>query len=433
MPEQIQDPINAFPEYMQKIIYHYCEAKGYNTDFFLTAVLGAVSTAMGRSVTLQTGNYKSIASIWAIILGLRGQVKSPPLEDAFEPLNDYQGEINAHWLSEKEELEQYKADNPKAKTTELKPPKKTLLNDITPEKLVMTLADNQKGCGIYYDEIAGFIGSFNRYNASNDEKMYLSLFNGGSIMRDRVNNNSSAYAKTSYLSIIGTTQPSVLKEVFFNKIGSGFFDRWLISYPKSIVKQYPNRFGINPVEQQKYKQIIHNLLALEYDPNNFNQMSYTNESYAIVNDFQCKLIDEENETTSDDTRGILAKMEIYLHKFALILQAIEYAITSDINDIYFVSEASANGAVILTKYFIDQSILVRQTSPIEQLKDVWIDIYKALPNHGKSFDRMHFVKVCASFKIGERAADNFLKSNSDRSENLLFYKVKHGEYNKNIF
>jgi len=27
----------------------------------------------------------------------------------------------------------------------------------------------------------------------------------------------------------------------------------------------------------------------------------------------------------------------------------------------------------------------------------------------------------------------FLKENSDRSDTKLFYKVKHGEYNKNLF
>lgn len=431
--QEIQPPIEAFPEYIQNIISHYSDAKGYPQEYFIQAFLGATSTAIGRAVTLNTGNYSAIASLWCIILGKRGFVKSEPLSDAFKPIKKRQFEIYARWNDEKLEMDEYKASHPKAKMKELPDPTKIMISDTTPEKLVMILAENPKGCGMVYDEIAGFVGRFNRYNSGADEQMFLSLFNGDTILRDRMKGDGNAFAKQSYLTIIGTTQPSVLKEVFFNKAGSGFFDRWLITQPENMVKQYPNQFGVNPVEESKYDLIIQRLLNLEYDEKNFNQMAYTTESYRLINNYQCDMIDIENSTDNEDLRGILAKMEIYLHKFCLILQSIEYALSNDILDIYKVSINSAKGAIILTKYFIDQAQKVRVLSPVEVLKDKWIDIYKALPEHGVKFDRKQFIKICAAYGIKDRAADKFLMDNGFRSEDTLLFKIGHGIYTKNLF
>lgn len=430
-PEDVH-PINAFPVYIQEIINHYSDSKGYTIEFFIQAFLAATSASLGRSVTLNTGNYTSIGLVWCIILGKRGFVKSEPLDDAFAPIKKYQFEIYSKHNTDTEELKEYIANNPKAKVTELPQPKKVLLSDTTPEKLVMILAENPKGCTIVYDEIAGFVRRFNRYNSGADEEMYLSLFNGGNISRDRINGNS-AFAKNSYLTIIGTTQPSVLKEVFSGKSESGFFDRWLITRPDNVKKQYPNQFGIDPVEEAKYDNLLRRLLHIEYDELNFNQMTYTVDSYKIINDYQRHLIDEENDTDNEDYRGILAKIEIYLHRFALLLQSLQYAISGDILDLYKVCPESANGAVILAKYFINEAMKVRVSTPVELLKDKWIDIYKSLPEHGTKFDRKTFIKICGVHEIKDRAADNFLREHGMRSEMSLFFKVGHGIYTKNLF
>jgi len=428
-------PINAFPEPLQEIINHFAEAKGYPHEYYITAVLGAFSTALGRSVTLNTGNYVAIGSLWAAIVGRKGFTKSEPQSDAFKPIKKFQSAIYKDWKNQAIELEHFKAENPKAKVNELPPHPVHILNDVTPESLVIKLAENPKGCGIVYDELAGFIGRFDRYKAGADEEMFLSLFNGDSISRTRVNASSNAYADHSYLTIIGTIQPAVLKAVFFNKSESGFFDRWLICCPDNVKKQYPNAYGINPISEAKYYSYIEKLLVVAFEERDECLMKYTPESYAIVNAYQRSIIDEENETDNDDYRGVLAKIEIYLHRFALLIQCMEYAIdtTGSYDKIYFVSEQSAKGAVILCKYFVNEAMKARILNPVESLKDQWIDIYNALPNHGKSFDRLHFIKICDKFGIGQRRADTFLKQNSDRSESKLFFKVKHGEYNKNLF
>jgi len=431
MPDEIEHPINAFPEEVQQIICHYSEAKGYPIEYFIQGFLAAASTAMGRSIILDTGNFKSIASLWCIILGKKGYTKSEPLDDAFKPIRKYQFELLDKHRDVMIEFQEYKAQNPKSKMEPPPEPPKHTINDTTPEKLIMMLAANPKGIGMVYDEIAGFVGRFNRYNAGADEQMYLTLFNGSSVMRDRMN-GASAHARHTYLTIIGTTQPSVLKEYFFGKSESGFFDRWLISQPDGFKKQYPNQFGINPIEEAKYTKILYFLLGIGFEEPTY-EMKYNIESYKIINDFQRFMIDEQNETENDDYRGILAKMEIYLHKFALILQMIQSALSHDTDEWVYVSVDAAKGSVVLTKYFIDQALKVRILTPFDLLKDKWLDVYNALPEHGVKFDRKQFIKVCASFGFKDRAADNFLKEHGMRSETSLLFKIKHGEYTKNLF
>lgn len=432
---QITHPINAFPESLQGIIAHYSEVKGYPTEFFITTMLSACSTALGRSFILNTGNFKAIGVVWSAVICKPGMTKSPALDDAFEPINKYQAAIFSKWKADKEEFDEMKRNNPKDKS-EMYDPQLIILNDVTPEALTIGLSRNPKGCGIVYDELAGFVGRFNRYNSGADEQMFLSLFNGGGINRIRVNSNSNAYIAESFLTIVGTIQPTVLKEVFNGRTDSGFFDRWLLCFPDDLKKQYPSFHGIQHEYRQAYFDMVYRILHIQYDPNSVFEMEYSAESYRIVNDYQRKLIDTENDTDNDSERALLAKMEIYLHRFALLIHVIELALqpTEDwLKNWRKVSESAAKGAIILCEYYIKEAHKLRVITPVEALKDQWRPIYDALPGAGVTFDRQKFMSICQKHDIKQRTADSFLKLHSDKTEKSLFFKVSHGLYTKNIF
>lgn len=427
-------PINAFTPKMREIIKSYSHSKGYPEEYFITGLLAAASTSLGRSVTLTTGSYTAVGIMWCAIIGKPGVIKSEPLQDAFNPIKDIQFQYFRQYERDLSELETIKKLNPKYQT-ELAEPRKILLSDITPEALSITLTKNPKGCGIIYDELSGFIGRFNRYNSGADEQMFLSLFNGDTVLRSRVNGHGNAAIKYSFLSIAGTIQPGVLKSIFADKSENGFFDRWLMTYPDHHKKKYPNQNGVSHEIAAKYDTILSRLLTLDYDEYNRRSMSYSTDSYKIINEYQCKIIDIENQTENDNERSILAKMEIYLHRFSLLLQCLIYADAEylDPADLNFVSADAANGSILLCDYYIDQAKKIRVISPVESLKNQWIDVYDKIPPPGKQFDRAFFVKVCKTFRLSQRSADLFLRDNSERSESKLFYKVNHGTYTKNVF
>jgi hypothetical protein len=431
----VLNPINAFPQELQEIINHYAETKGYPIEYFCTALLGAASTALGRSITLNAGSYEGVGIIWAAIVGRPGMTKSEAQTDAFAPITDAQFDIIRRHNNEVAELKAYQEQNPKDKRI-LPNPQRFLLSDITPESLSMELSNNPKGCGIVYDELAGFIGRFNRYNSGADEQMFLSLFNGDKILRTRVNSDTNAAIKKTFLTIIGTIQPAILKEVFQNRSESGFFDRWLLCFPDNVKKSYPNRERLDNFVKLRYHGIIGRLINLEYQEHQPFEMQYSKDSYDIVYAYQCELIDMENETDKDSQRAVLSKMEVYLHRFALILQSLIYVLPEsnwDNHAACYVSKEAAEGAVTLCKYFISQAEKIRILSPVEILKDNWKSIYDNLPGPGNTFDRQKFISICQKFDIKQRRADMFLKEHADRSETKLFFKVSHGLYTKNLF
>jgi hypothetical protein len=433
MPEI--NPVTAFRPNIQAIINHYSEMRGYPPEYFMTAMLAAVSIAAGRSVVLNTGNYQAIGIIWAAIVGKPGLVKSPSQKDALKPLMDRQFEIFNTHNSAAIELEEVKKSNPKNAIT-LPDPEKIILSDATPEALSVTLANNPRGCGIIYDELSGFISRFNRYNGGGDEEMYLSLFNGDTILRTRINGTGNAAVKNSFLSIVGTIQPAILNKVFSEKKDNGFFDRWLICNPQGVTKKYPSFNGVDPVIEGRYAYIINNLLAINFNAHSTHEMIYSPESYKVIFDYQCKLIDIQNNTENDQERSILAKFEIYLHRFALLLQLLQYADIKEFSDpslINQVSIESANGAILLTEYFLSQAKLIRVINPLDNLTDIWKEVFRQLPSHGLPFSRLQFIKKCGQFQLGESIADKFLKNNSDRSEEKLLFKISQGNYTKNLF
>lgn len=426
MSENIH-PINAFPPKIQEIISHYSEIKGYPIEFFMTALLTAVSTALGRAAVLDTGNFRATSILWVAIVGKPGLTKSEAQDDAFKPILKIQ---YAEYSRHQEELDSCLTEKQKRK---VKPAIKYVVEDITPEALSMTLANNQRGCGMVYDELAGFVKRFDRYAVGGDEQMFLTLFNGGSINRVRVDGKSNAHSKYSFLTIVGTIQPIILNEVFNQRSDSGFFDRWLICYPDNIKKQYPGPIGLDPVKTGFYEWMIENIynhIHLQ-DFNSSIQVTYSATSYEIVHTYQKEIIDIENETDNDRERSILAKLEIYLHRFALLLNTIHWASKPE-HDFNIISDEAATGAVVLTKYFLREAVKVRIKRSSDHLKDKWKLIYDAMPDPGISFDRTFFVNCCMANGIKARTADMWIKENSDKGDTKLFVKIKHGTYSKNI-
>lgn len=113
-------------------------------------------------------------------------------------------------------------------------PAKTALyvDDITPESLVTMLKDNPGGLSWDCDEIKTLLSSFGRYggNGSGDaaKSRLLSMYSGAPIKLDRKGAESALMIQQGWLSIFGTTQPSILPTLFSkDDRGSGFLQRFM--------------------------------------------------------------------------------------------------------------------------------------------------------------------------------------------------------------
>lgn len=461
-------PKDAFPERVIEILEHYHHYRSFPFDFFAVSVLTAAGSAFGNSHVLKTPDgYTNRANLYAMIVAQPGINKSHPLEVAYKPIliqqtrmfqkfraQQVQDKIdkaeqkaaaklqaaeakknakckenaekvqteNAGQYAESEAINLESAENAESAGVKFIKP---IMQGTTTEALIDQLSYNPHGVTILYDELAGFVNSMDKYRKGDDVQLYLSLFQGSHISRDTLTHGTTEIP-SPFVSIIGTIQPAELENSFSGKIDNGFFDRFLICYLSNVQKPHPKRQDVDPVIANRYQTMINNLMELYYKETEV--LFYSEEGYDIIYKWVCSSIDKENHTlTSDTERGIRAKMIIYVHRFALILQMLAYGLSKHYSDKKEVGVASCKGAIKLAEYFLHMAEKTRIRNYGEvvsgQLKQVYDSILTEQP-----FTTAEFLVMCHTFGISKRNGNNLLKSNI----NKLWVKLKHGTYSKII-
>src|SRR5699024_5396084 len=133
-----------------------------------------------------------------------------------------------------------------------------------------------------------------------------------------------------------------------------------------------------------------------------------------------------NESSLDAIRSIRAKMEIYIHRFALIAYLVDNAVDGGGTFPYKVDLKAAERACRLADYFLHQAIDMRMSEPSEALDGVWKEVYNMLPGDEQEFQVVHYMQLCGMMNIGEGTAKSFLSRNVGK----LFQKAGRGRYYK---
>jgi len=151
-------PLEVFPQTVQSVILDMVRYENYKTEFIATAMLSAVSAALGGTYRIRIkGEWQSNAALYIILVGRPGLGKTPPLEAAYRPIrkHDY-----ALFKAYESELETWKAAGESGRKPVLR---RTVVSDFTPESLLLTHNNNPRSVVILVDEIMGMFNSANRY------------------------------------------------------------------------------------------------------------------------------------------------------------------------------------------------------------------------------------------------------------------------------
>ena len=114
------------------------------------------------------------------------------------------------------------AKQPKLKQKKVPAPPKParcIINDATSEKVAEILSRDPRGSLMVHDELAGWIDSFERYNAGQSSRaFYLSCWNGGPFSKDRIARGARDPAAEIHvdnlaISILGGIQPDRLAKI----------------------------------------------------------------------------------------------------------------------------------------------------------------------------------------------------------------------------
>jgi hypothetical protein len=245
-------------------------------------------------------------------------MKSPIIKNATQPLSRIDHERDKCWRHEHAQW----AKLPNKKTIPSPPkPARCVLNDATPEKVAEVLSRDPSGALMVHDELAGWLGSFERYsNGQSSRAFYLSSWNGGTFLKDRVGkgkNDADAEIRVDNLAlcILGGIQPDRLIKLG-DLTSDGLLQRFLTVLMKPAKLGDPD----HPVAaaEAKYEKLIKSINALPV--RNYYFADDASEIRDDVLGYLHKL--EQVDGFSLSLIGAIGKLKGYFARICLVLHVV---------------------------------------------------------------------------------------------------------------
>lgn len=244
-------PTDALPEPLRDFVTEAAASIGCDETFVALPLLAAAGAAIGTTARLALKPDWPVPPIlWPVVVGESGTAKSPALAAVTEHVQRHEKELRDQHLADVGDFEAAKASHDKAFSAWQKskkdeqPPRRpeypvaqrALVVDPTVEALATVLADNPRGVLLARDELAGWLGSMDRYasgRSGGDEAFWLSAYDGRPHSVDRrTGNRTSIYVQSVAVWITGCIQPGVLRRsVGTERRESGLLARLLLAAP----------------------------------------------------------------------------------------------------------------------------------------------------------------------------------------------------------
>ncbi len=429
-------PLHVFPTQFQKIARGTAVGLGFPLDFIAGSMLFASAVAIGSTHCIQVKEgWQEFPLLYLALVGKAGTNKSHPMSFAMSPIFKCDGEhyktFRQHYkeyqqlmsLSKKEREEQGVAEHPEAPHQ-----KRFVVSDITPEALTYIHEQNPRGLCLYADELKLWINNFNRYSKGSEEEFWLSNFSGKPITIDRRNVENSTRMERTLISVIGSIQLMQLKDLAKgDKSYNGFLDRILFLVPRRLEKEYWSEEDLAPELHQRWLATLTELMNLEFTTNEFGDpqptvLRFSADARKRIYQWQHHNTDLCNSEFDERVGGIYSKLEIYVSRFALVLQLIRWAFAEGSKTA--IDTESVEGAISIVEYF--RANVIRVVDYLygcesDKLSEAQQALLNALP---ETFTTAEGVAIAARFKVNERTFKRFIKSD------YLFRRERHGVYTK---
>ena len=254
-------PLEILPPIVRDFVTSESELIGCVQGALAMSAMTAISGALDHRFALKimrNGNWWANPRLWVLLVGDSSIKKTPPINAATEELDRVQAEAQAQ---HQKALKDHLAAGGKKKTFGRDPPLRFIIYDTTIEKLGSILAQQDRGTLVKRDELAGWLGSMEKYGAGKgslaDRAFWLKAYDGGPYTFDRISRDSDHIANLS-VSLIGGIQPARLGEIP-GLASDGLLQRFL---PIMITRStFPVDTAFH-TEARPFAALIQQLLAL---------------------------------------------------------------------------------------------------------------------------------------------------------------------------
>jgi Protein of unknown function (DUF3987) len=351
-------PFDVLPPTLARFVDAEYRAMGADPSAIAMAALTAVSGAMHAETRVRVGEgWPEKPILWTVLIGPPSAMKSPIIDKVVKPLFGIDQERQKLWL-------QAYAISQKTKGTKKGPPPamppRCVINDGTSEKVAELLSRDPSGSLMVHDELAGWLGSFERYNSGSSRAFALSCWNGGTFLKDRVgrgkqDTNAEIRVENLALSVLGGIQPDRLA-----KLGDLTSDGLLQRFLTVLMKSAERGDQYHPVAtaDADYEKLIRSIV--DVPPQNYH---FEDEAFEIrdrVLDYLHML--EMVDGFPPSLIGAIGKLKGYFARICLVLHVAErhdpaasYAAPSEPLDSSFTA-AAGESLLKLMELSLDESL-----------------------------------------------------------------------------
>ena len=431
-----QFPIDVLPSRLQEIIKEANATLGFPVDYMAGAMLSAMAAVIGNTHHAEAmAGWKEYAILFVALVGCPGVCKSHPLSYVMQPLIDHDAEKAAQFA---EALKRYNAAMelpPKERVPngyDLNPVEphriRFMMQDVTNEAVHRILSENCRGLILMYDELAGWVKNFNRYNNGSESEFWMSVFNHKVAMSDRKSSQSGVFIRNPFLCVIGTIQPKVLTDLAANnRNANGFMERILYVFPADQTKPKWDRTRRLPSFDiaAAWREILSRLIGIVPTVDSSGEIipddvPFSPDALDRLYQWQNEQTDRCNADGSDTLTSIASKLEIYAIRFSLLLALADWACGGEKK---LIDVDTVERSIRLAEYFRSTASKVQGIISEDALTELQLAVLSELPD---SFTTAEGVAIAGKCGMPERSFKRFLK---DR-KGVLFIRNTYGNYTK---
>jgi hypothetical protein len=360
-------PVKALPEPIRGFVDAGARAIGCDPSYLALPLLTAIAAAIGntRRLELKRGWFAP-PILWGAIVGESGTAKTPAFRLVMRPVRERQSRAFKVFEAQQQEYEAALEAWQEAKKGERgekpQPPscERFIVSDTTVEALAPILLANPRGLLLARDELAGWIGSFDRYagkgKAGADSANWLSMFNAESIIVDRKTGiPRTIHVPQAAVCVSGGIQPAILQRALgLEHRESGLAARLLLTCPPRKAKRWTEA-DIDPSAEAELVRLFDRLYELQStagdDESRPVLVRLSADAKAAWKAYYNAHAIEQAALTGD-MAAAWSKLEEYAARLALVVHFIRWAASDPmLTNANVVDAASMNAGITLAKWF----------------------------------------------------------------------------------
>ncbi|MDR1083907.1 MAG: DUF3987 domain-containing protein [Deltaproteobacteria bacterium] len=433
-------PLGVFPREVQELLREASAAyKQLPLEVAIVAFLALLTASLGRSrvVRVKPG-WEEAGNIYNVVVADSGVGKSHCFREMLKPVWQLDFENREKWLTEfadyRNVMEMRQKDKEMA-ADEPAPPKpirrQYIIEDATCEAIGGILAENPRGLLWYSDELSSIILNLDRYSNSKGgtKSRLLSTYDGAPWKTSRRDSEKDQSAASATLSIAGTAQPKILRDLFTEQDAlSGFLPRFIFI---RAVRSQPALLSQRPFTGQPLiKRIANHLLSWEMNRDGElwqpAVVPLSSLAYSLYEDWHNHVM-RQVWLESDSDNAIAAKLVAQVIRLALLLHSLDAALAGT-DGLEEISLDTMNKALVLGEWIQAHQRLVwlemgldteKKSSPLEAaVVQTVLSLEEYLLNNdwrmaNDDFNRMvtdNFGQAVGGAQIGKAAAKLGIKS-----------------------